>query len=226
MKKTSTKQRNILKNQIEFLYTIIHKQATVGDALANLITNLDNKTHYSNSALILLRTSMLDIICIYFVLDPLENELEQQQRVSKILNDHIWSLYNGEDTEEKKEEIRSLFPDSFENSILKKSIQKIATKYMLKNITNNELSKASKNAFMFYQIFSKIEHNGLFTFNIMHKQYDPKEKRNKMMIYDATLLINKAILISILNWIETDNKKYIKLLQLHYNMVKSLSENN
>lgn len=198
-----------------FYYTILHKLATVGDVIAFLITNLDGKPHYANGTIILARTSMLDTICLYYVLDQTNDEENQKKRIDNILNDHVRSIYQSAANEEKKLEIRNQYPWCFESGKFRADIEKITTKKMIDSLHVEELKKPTDRALKLYSLFSKVEHNGLFTFNILHSHYNDSDKRSVMMNYDAALVIGEVIMIVLLHWVDKDDERYRNLLHLY-----------
>lgn len=203
-----------------FYYTILHKLATVGDALAFLTVNLDGKPHYCDSAGILVRTCMLDLVCLYYVIDKTELP-EQQNRIENILYDHVRTIYSKTDNPEEKTKIRQQFEQCFDGEKFKKSIQKISTKSMVDNISIETFAKEAGRALTIYNYFSKIEHNGIFTFNLMHRHYNPESNVTKEIIYDAILLKAMVILVVIQHWISKDDHRYIKLKSLYREMATS-----
>lgn len=207
-----------------FYYTILHKLATVGDVIAFLITNLDGKPHYANSAIILSRTSMLDAICLYYVLDQTDDREEQKKRIDNILNDHVRSIYQSTPNEEKKVEIRNQYPWCFESGKFRADIERITTKNMIDGLHMEELKEPAGRSLKLYSLFSKFEHNGLFTFDMLHSHYNESDKRTIMMNYDAALNIGEVILIVILHWIKKDDEHYNKLFYLYGLMGKCFND--
>lgn len=86
---------------------------------------------------------------------------------------------------------------------------------MIDSLHVEELKKPTDRALKLYSLFSKVEHNGLFTFNILHSHYNDSDKRSVMMNYDAALVISEVIMIVLLHWIDKDDGRYRKLLHLY-----------
>ncbi|HZX57322.1 MAG TPA: hypothetical protein VFE54_01295, partial [Mucilaginibacter sp.] len=118
------KQQYLVEPQ-RFFYTILHKLRNILDATSLVVTNLDGKPHYYDSAFLLLRTCLLDVVNLYYIMDKDKDIAVQQKRVQCIMFDHVKSIWVCAKDEEEKKLILEKFPGCFDGRNLKKGIPKV-----------------------------------------------------------------------------------------------------
>ncbi len=198
-------------------YTVIHKLCSLLDTSSYLIinTNIEAKPHFIDGIFLILRTCLSDAICLYFIVDKHDNPQLSQKRIERIMADHIRYVYLDTETENDKKIIRDKFPQWFDGNNFTKKINKLSTHIMVKEIENLNLQHEAKKAFKMYNEFSKSEHNGLFSFDILHGHFD--EKRNmidKAKIYHAIFRTVISINLAMEIWIDNQDNKHKELIRL------------
>ena len=200
-----------LEEPRRFYYTILHKLRNVLDAGSFLIVNLDGKPHYTDAAYLLLRTCLLDVACLYYVLDATGNQL-QAERIDQIMYDHIRSLYISARDEDEKVLIRSRYPQCFHLDAFRKDIKNVSIKKMFNEITNEALKTEVGYSISLYNIFSKTEHNGILSFHLLHDHFsETGGKTSKKKIYDSLGIIMVAINLVVQEWVAEDTASVINL---------------
>ncbi|MCY1520108.1 hypothetical protein D9M68_548790 [compost metagenome] len=87
------------------------------------------------------------------------------------MSDHLKHVYK-ELTPEQKREVNKDWPELFNNDGTLIDFGRVNTNELMKGIKNFEsLRKEAKEALHIYKIFSKYEHNGAFTYGILHNPY-------------------------------------------------------
>ncbi|RZJ77563.1 MAG: hypothetical protein EOO20_28735, partial [Chryseobacterium sp.] len=106
-----------------FYYTLLHKLRNILDASSYLIANVDGKPHYTDSAFLLLRTCLMDITNLYFVMDKFEDKEGEKIRIDRIMSDHVRAIYNSaKDDQKEREAVRETYPQYFDGEKFKKEI--------------------------------------------------------------------------------------------------------
>jgi hypothetical protein len=188
-----------------YYYTIFMKLLSILDSIVFQVANLDSKPHYTLSTILCLRTCMLDTLSLYYVMDTHEDILKVTERINSIMADHLKYTYN-EFSQEEKDDIRQTWPDLFDaNGNLKKFGQP-GTKLFLNGIaTYNTLKEEADTAKDIYTIFSKYEHNGAFTFDLLHNHYSPKGiELVKWKIYEALGVCACACKLISTHWVDNE----------------------
>lgn len=132
------------------------------------------------------------------------------KRLNLIMADHLKYTYK-EFTPTEKDNARRTWPELFEADELK-DFASPGTRLFLDGIATYEtLKKEANDAKDVYTIFSKYEHNGAFSFDLMHSHYSVKGKGLvKWKIYEALgicALACKLISTHWLNDMEALNKR-------------------
>jgi len=205
-----------------FFYTILHKLRNILDATSLLVTNLDEKPHYYDSVFLLLRTCLLDVVNLYYIMNLDKNIATQQERIRSIMFDHINSIWIcAKDDDERKLAIQT-FPDWFEDGKLKKGIPKISIIAMHNGIKIPSFKNETRTAIDLYNIFSKVEHNGILSFNLLHIHYQNEGAlKGKYKVYLSIKTIMKAILLLIrYAWnIPQTDKRFLELVGLSNRLI-------
>lgn len=204
-------------NPGHFYYTLLHKLRNVLDASSFLIANLDGKPHYTDSAYLLLRTCLLDVSNLYFVVDKSEDKAAEQARIERIMSDHVRAIYNSAKGDEvERTAVREAYPDCFEGDKFKREIMPVNIIITRNEIDSPSLKKEMEFIIHYYNIFSKIEHNGTLSFDMLHAPYYPLGKiRATSRIYAAIGTIMKGVIILIRHvWIHQDDKRVERMQAL------------
>ncbi len=197
-------------------YTIIHKLRSQLDTSSLLLanTNLDGKPHYFDSLYLILRTCLSDIICLYYIIDKEDDNVMLDERITRILIDHLRYIYP-QATDEKKIEIANFHSEWFENGKIKSTIKRISASEMVKEINNDQYKLQSARSLEMYHYFSKLEHNGLLSFPLLHNRYEEIAIENdKERAIDAIIHIMIAINYTSMLWMDESDPIFSKLLGL------------
>lgn len=203
-------ERGLYQNEPQkFFYSLLFK-INNGLESANLfILNIFNKPQFSDSLFIILRTLLADIINLdYIIAKSKGNDLKLNEYIENIYFDHIkftmknievfQILYNESKTtiDEKKQELINSRKKYFDSSGNPKPHLK-----RLKSVAQmvKEIAGETKNnipldylilAYEHYDIFSKYEHLGDLTFNLIHRSLkDDHKKRILSEIYHSVNVI-------------------------------------
>jgi hypothetical protein len=173
-----------------------------------LIVNVVKKPHFCDSLLILLRTMLADTITFFYLAVKVEDNNTDDYLKEQILileGDHIrymdrafrvfQKLYNTPDKEigEKQKEIREKHPEYFrgdgkykyESPTISQMVELIAA-------SDNEIAKRhTKNAFELYDIFSKLEHLGFLTTQLVVRQFD--EGNHKQILQEIYVAVQTIL---------------------------------
>jgi len=204
--------KNYTAPRERFYYAIFMKLQFLLDAIHVQIYNLDHKPHYGLAAGLSLRTCMLDVLNLYYVMDVHENIEEATLRINTIMADHLKYVYPGlKDVE--KEEARKNWPELFDEQENLIDFGRLSTRAFVNAIIHfDTLKTEAHEAIHIYQIFSKYEHNGAFTFDILHNPYAVAgNKIIKFMIYSAIGICALACKITSSHWIEDQSSIAVKL---------------
>lgn len=204
----------------KFYYTILYKVMTLLDTISLLMGNLENKRYYFNSIYLLLRTSLSDIVCLYYVFEKFLDKTEAKDRIQLIMDDHVHSIFHAADNEERQL-LMQTFPNCFTSGKLKKTVHKVSVKAMHTQISSPSIKKEVASAMNLYNFFSKLEHNGELSFNIMHKPFTSEGYESaKSKVCDAITTIVFGIQPPLLNWIKMDDARFVNLASLAKELIK------
>jgi len=220
---------NIIENDIldkghyllepqRFYYTVVFKLRNILDAASFLIKNLDDKPHYHDSTFLLLRTCLFDTVNLYYIMDQEANVSIQNDRINRIMFDHVKSIWVCAQDDDERRLIIEKFPQCFTNGKFRKDIVKVSIISMYKEITGLSLKKEVKIAIDLYNIFSKVEHNGILSFNLLHAHYENKGAMSaKYKVYLAIKKIMMAIALLVRHaWnISGEDKRFLELIRLN-----------
>ncbi|PSK90822.1 hypothetical protein [Taibaiella chishuiensis] len=156
------------------------------------LQNLDAKRDFTVSLCLLLRTAMLDILNVYYVMDSSDKTQEQEYRINRLMADHFKFEFK-DYSDEEKDTIRQDWPELFELDGKQKKFEYLSSKKLVEEITNFEsLQREGKICREVYMKLSKFEHNGAFTFDILLAPYIPEQyPKVKALIKVA---INSAVI--------------------------------
>lgn len=216
-----------------FFYTLIHKANCALDAANIFIRNFDSKRNFHSSLFVLLRSILNDIILAEFVIISTENDEEKKEVIERIYFDHIENIlktcektlpqlhqWNPEKKFEHIESIKknSRFFDSDGNSKIK-SIPTNPNQLIRKIFANklkSDSSKLLKIAFDQFELFSKFEHFGELSFELIHRGYDDSKNNNLRYEVHFSIRIIIAALNNYSNLWDEDfeiDKEHFKTLQ-------------
>lgn len=195
-----------------FYYTIFMKVRMLLDGIFIQVYNLDNKPHYGMGVALQMRTAMLDLLGLYYVIDEIDDEALQLQRVCTIMADHIKYTWN-DFTDDEKNQVRKDWPDLFDVYGNIKKFPNVGTKIFMAGIVKQVHTIKEVNIIKpLYDFFSKLEHNGAFTFDLIHQAYSPSgNKKLKGLIKEA--IINCAVALKLLSnhWVSSDDPIITKI---------------
>ncbi|WP_428330384.1 hypothetical protein [Mucilaginibacter sp.] len=152
-------------------------------------------------------------------MDAETNQELQKERIGRFMIDHVDSIWKAAvDDEEERKLVIQKFPDYFENGIFEKGHKKVNIITMYRDIEIKGMKDEVLNGLRLYNLFSKVEHNGILSFNLLHSHYESKgaesskykvylSLKNIMMV--TTLLIRHAWNIS------DDDKRFKEMVRLN-----------
>jgi hypothetical protein len=118
----------------------------------------------------------------------------QDQRIERTMYDHVRSIWTCARDDEERKLVQQKFPQCFANGKFRKDIAKVNIIMMLEEIRIEAFKKEVRIAIDLYNIFSKVEHNSILSFNILHAHYGEKGAGSaKSKVYLAIKLIMAAI---------------------------------
>ncbi len=190
----------------KFYYTIFMKLQFILDGIHVQVYNLDNKPHYGLSASLSLRTCMLDILNLYYVMDVNQHDEIAEYRINQIMADHVRYTLPELKVEERAQLVRD-WPALFDEngSLLKFGNFKV--RELVSGISNfKTLVEEAGEANHYYKLLSKYEHNGAFTFNLLHNPYSAKGNQIvKHIIYSSIAVSARACKVISSNWLDDDD---------------------
>jgi hypothetical protein len=233
---TDILENNVMDNQenlaepFRFYYTLTHKLRNLLDAASGLIANIDGKPHYTDAVCLLLRTCLLDVVNIYYILDKAENEEKWKSRLERIMTDHVRSLHNAakNDTVESLA-IRERYPDCFNGLKFRSDILPVNISVMRNEIDSPALKNELKFIVHYYNVFSKIEHNGDLSFNLLHLPYDPVARIpvNKRIFGAIGTIMKAVLLLGRFVWVKEQDSRIDRMQDLMVEMLeKTYPDNN
>lgn len=204
--------RKYAKMPDRFFYMTFKKIMVVLDAAHIQIYNLDNKPHYAIATGLLLRTCLLDVINLYYVLDALNNEDEVIERINAVMADHLKYEYKKLPVEQQAK-IRLDWPELFDTDKNLKKYDWPNSRSMVDKIVNfPHIKPEAKTAQKLYSIFSKYEHNGAFTFDLLHNPYSADGNGIvKSAVKDAVGCCAIALKVLSSHWISEEHEVSRKL---------------
>lgn len=215
----------------KYLYTLLFKTNN-GLCSANLLfCNLEGRAYYTDSAFLILRTILSDyIIYMHLLLESNHDDEEFLKNIKSLEFDHIKKeientksiyrhIYRMSQQEVEfaiqklKDDHKEFFDDS--GNPLYQQI-KPSVNYAIKT-TNNYKDKTYldllRPAFDLYNLFSKYEHFGYYTFGLVHRQFD-KGCRDRIFkeYFDSTEIIIIFISGLLRGWYKPESDIYKKFL--------------
>lgn len=206
------------------------------DSVNLLFRNILDKPHYSGSIIILLRTILSDIITIKYV--NLKG-IDRNGNINLMLNikqcyaDHIrYTLHNedvykvvleitNEEWEDIVTHIKIEYKDYFdENGLLLPDYQRWTSVGKMAFIIKKSLKKDQpvhflKEAFQLYDIFSKYEHLGEFSYRLVHRAFHQEEQVFLLQEYhQSVIILLHQYEILLRQFFKKDQGEYLKFLEL------------
>ena len=185
----------------KFVYTLSFKTNNSLYTANLLIKNFLQNPYNTDSIFLILRTIMSDAITYYYLLYKCNNNDDKFiENIEWLNSQHInYTLKNlsvfkagyYEDEgriEEMKEEMKVNYKKYFteEGSLLFDRMKGVSGMVYEMANSNKVLNSFAIRAYGIYDIFSKYEHLGEFTYELIHRQFD-EEKRERILgeIYEA-----------------------------------------
>src|ERR1019366_846651 len=107
------------------------------------------------------------------------------------------------------------FPQWFDGVKFKKYIKTISPFIMFDEIESKHVSDEAAVAFKMYNYFSKIEHNGFLSFDMLHAHFDSEGNlEDKARIHHAICRVMISINLALEIWIDNTDSNYKKLIEL------------
>lgn len=177
-----------------FFYVLAFKTNNGLNTANLLIANVVNKPHFCDSLLVLLRTLLADAITFFYLAVKVEaNNTDEylKEQIVVLEGDHIryidktfrvfQKLYNSSDKEigEKQKQLRKKHPEYFRQDG-KYKFETLSIPDMVVVIADSENTVAklhTKNAFELYDTFSKLEHIGMLTTQLVVRQFDTENHK-------------------------------------------------
>jgi len=194
------------KQPHRFYYLMFFKLRALLASTTFHVLNLYIKREFTIALNLILRTAMLDVISLYYVMDATEDDEEQQERINKINADHLIKTFPDFDKEGKKQIIKD-FPELFDvNGVLQYN-KHLYLKDMERGIQKfPTLIKEFKELKFIYNLFSKFEHNGAFTFDLLHNPYsDEGFEKSKDMTIRAIRCLALGLKMVRTNWVNDNH---------------------
>lgn len=194
-----------------YCYTVVYKMFGLLDAGSYLVNNMDNKPHYIQTLYLTCRAILLDSIYLMSVLDKYERKEDYKTHIDHIMSDHIHAFYSSAHTETDRKSIREKHPEYFIDDKLKYS-KRLSVVAIINSIKIKELKEQSLRGKFFYDIFSKYEHQGHYTYLLLHNHHLEKDKEKmKICIIDSISIAMYSIIIAIKIWINQEDDKFKQL---------------
>ena len=104
--------------------------------------------------------------------------------------------------------------------------EKISAIIMDREIEDTTLKFFSSEALKIYKKFSKMEHNGMFSFDILHNHYDEQTiEDDKRIAYDAINLTIPAINMTLQIWADENDILLKRLVELSEKLLPTKEDN-
>jgi len=206
------KQERYVNLKDKFFYTILFKITSILNSIEIQVYNLDNKPNYTIVTALALRTCMLDVLNLYYVMDEIESPVVMDNRVNTIMSDHLKHIYSDLSLEQRKI-IQLEWKELFEKDGTLKKYTRLNSNALLDGINKfASIKTEAEEAKDLYDFFSKYEHNGAFTFNLIHNFYYSNSTHIiKEKIVRAIIICSIALRTTSTHWIEKENKLIAKL---------------
>ena len=169
----------------KFIHTVSFKTNNSLYTANFLLSNFLKEPYFTDSIFLILRTIMSDVITYYYILCKSDNDNIYVENINNLYFQHIkYALsslkifkegyHDGESKiEAMKDEIKINNKNYFDeegNSLFVDEIKGING--MVKEIANNKyLNPFAIKAYGLYEIFSKYEHLGELTYELIHRQF-------------------------------------------------------
>lgn len=207
-------QKNIISHIIErkehktepykFYYTIIFKTCSVFESSNIIIRNFHSHPHYQVSLSILFRSIMSDIIMAEYVIIKGKSEIQKKEVIEKIYFDHISNVlgatkktypivynWSKEETDKRVLELEESLMKNFKHNQQKiKSLNQIVKEVL----SSNNGIDIIKKSYILFDEYSKFEHLGAFSFNLIHRPFEQKEFNSlNIKLIEAIRIITSSL---------------------------------
>ena len=215
-----------------FLYTLAFKTNNGLNTANSLIADILRKPHFCDSLFLILRTLLSDSITYFYLMTVSQNDNEDNsilaENIKKLEADHLRFSYNNleiyrllyndtdKDIGQRKSALRNEFPDYFNPDGGIKKFKNLTVTGMVKEIAKSNYEPAiygTVRAFGLYDTFSKLEHLGMLTTQLVTRQFD--ENNHKQIlgeIYQAVHVISYMLHSILITFITTNEiEQFTKL---------------
>ncbi|MCF2220175.1 hypothetical protein H9Q08_12770 [Chryseobacterium sp. PS-8] len=220
-----------IKEDEKYFYTIILKTIDSLNGANIFIRNFDNVRSFQVPLFIIIRAILNDIIISEYIIVNSSNDEEQIKLINSINFEHIKYIkssikieskirkWSEQEKQEKILEIIRANPKYYEkngNEKFKKIITNVGSLVdsVLENSINDKPYQLIGVAYILYNTFSKLEHFGELSFDLVHKPY----KDNKQSSQINHLFSSIQVIIAALN----NYCRAWKNLEIDFDKLKSL----
>ncbi|MGY6648507.1 hypothetical protein [Wenyingzhuangia sp. IMCC45574] len=220
------------KESSQFFFTILFKLTNGLDSLNIFLINLENKPQFSDSLFICLRSLLLDMLTVdYLIIKSEFEEKNIQANLDSLKSDHvlyqiknlktykeIFNLSESDYQKKRKELINHFNKYLNKNGKLQENLNKFPTsagimiKEIKKRCNNTAFLSNSIEAFEYYDLYSKYEHLGEYTTKLVFRGYH-SENINSLFNEAKSCL---RLLISFQYVLLTEFYKREKLIKTNY----------
>jgi hypothetical protein len=218
---------SINKEPHKYLYTVLFKTNNALDTSNILTLNIIDKPTTTDSLFLILRTAISDLVIYEYLLRISKSDEDFENNIHRMYYDHIentikemrkfyGNAYKESESKinEKIDELKSMNPNYFKEDgqpkfiPLKLSVSSMARK-IISNKAENENLEYLITAKELYDRFSKYEHFGILTLDLIHRQF--KEER-LIEVFQDIFWANKVILFYVDNiigiWLKKEDEEY------------------
>lgn len=230
------------KEPYKYLYTILFKTNNALETANILTCNIVNKPNTTDSIFLILRTILSDLIIYYCLVSKSANDEDFEKNIHSLYFDHIsytvkemknFNRSAYKQSEEKNNEdilkFKANYPHYFFNEDGTDKVEKpakwnvsfLVKKHLTEQHQDNNLDILIR-AKKLYDKFSKYEHFGILTQNLIHRSFEDKQLSN---VFEDIFWANKIILFFIDDilrfWLDNNNSEYLKFNSLSQEITDS-----
>ena len=235
-----------------FFYTLLFKASNELTAVSTLFKNFYQKAAFQSSMYLIIRTMLSDCFAAWHVIKLKELGEDHLYMIDLIDYDHVsfsiktlkgsYNLIHRLKKSEIDDAIQAVKSSNsrFFNYTVKENGQKVYGEnifgkdfYSLRNtisfLTQQKLIKEEKEIlikmFYYYDYYSKLEHPGVLTFQLVHKSFDQLAfKKSLRDLIENIFIIEPFIATYMKNWPELENSISSNYLSVTEKMYKKATE--
>lgn len=229
------------KEPYRFFYTILVKSNGCLDTCSLLLCNYYSRPHHADSLAIILRSLITDCVIYRYLLDQSRhNESDLVDNISSIYFNHVdftvkgikgfyKNIYDWSDKEVSDAiyKIKSSRPNYYDSDgRIKVKQLSTSVRYILKDMASSRQpgdKEDLQTLYHHYDILSKYEHPGEFSFQLVHRQY--LEKTREAFLSEMIDAINNAIIPTVISviglWPDLAKQKLTKFNDLFKVLLQS-----